>query len=61
MDEDVPLPGGGGSTLGPDVAPRPDLTTVRSHPPLPERARYRPLRGLDEILDEFLGGPSAPG
>ncbi len=61
MDEDVSTAGGGGSTGGPDVAPRPDLPTARALPPLPERARYRPLRGLDEILEDFLVGPSAPG
>jgi hypothetical protein len=58
VDEDVSTAGGDGSAVGP-VATWPDPPTARTLPPLPERARYRPLRGLDELLDDFLGGPAA--
>ncbi len=60
MDEDVSSPGGGGPAVGPGVAPWTDRPTARTLQPLPERARYRPLRDLDELLDDVLGGPSAP-
>ncbi|HSK57851.1 MAG TPA: hypothetical protein VK935_02240 [Actinomycetospora sp.] len=61
MDEDESSSGGVGPTVGTGAAPSPEHPAPGTHPPLPERARYRPLRGLDELLDDFLRGPAAPG
>jgi hypothetical protein len=60
VDEDVSTSGGDGPTIGAGAAPSPDRPAPGTLPPLPERARYRPLRGLDELLDDFLRGPAAP-
>lgn len=60
MDQDVPSPRPAVADGPRDaVSARPDVGPGRGGrplvPPPAERARYQPLRGLEELLDDFLG------
>jgi len=55
VDEDVsplPAPRHGGGSARPDGEPDPVSPPI---PPPRERRRYRPLRGMEELVDDFLG------
>ncbi|GAA4936451.1 hypothetical protein EV188_114130 [Actinomycetospora succinea] len=55
MDEDAwrpAEPGHAGGTARPDGEPDPGSPPI---PPPRERRRYRPLRGMEELVDDFLG------
>ena len=55
MDEDAsppPAPWHGRRSARPDGEPDPGSPEV---PPPRERRRYRALRGMEELVDDFLG------
>jgi hypothetical protein len=58
VDESVSSSVGDGPTGAPRPGVGPEATASPPSSPPSDRVRYRPLRGLEELLDDFLRGPA---